>query len=155
MNENTKNEMMKELIEDKAGELSRPEIQNPAVEGPRRKRIALVAHDNKKPDLLEWACYNRELLIQHNLYATGTTGHLLSQELDAPVTCLQSGPLGGDQQIGHASPKARSTCSFSSGTRWSSSPTIRTSKPCCASQSCGISRWPVTALPPTTLSPRR
>jgi len=65
-----------------------------------RKRIALVAHDNKKPDLLEWACYNRDLLIQHDLYATGTTGRLLSEALDTPVTCLQSGPLGGDQQIG-------------------------------------------------------
>ena len=65
-----------------------------------RKRIALVAHDNKKQDLLEWACYNRELLVQHDLYATGTTGRLLSEELKATVTCLQSGPLGGDQQIG-------------------------------------------------------
>ncbi len=64
------------------------------------KKIALVAHDNKKADLLDWACYNRALLIQHDLYATGTTGRLLSQELDTPVTCLQSGPLGGDQQIG-------------------------------------------------------
>lgn len=65
-----------------------------------RKRIALVAHDNKKKDLLEWALYNRELLIQHELYATGTTGRLLGQILQAPVICLQSGPLGGDQQIG-------------------------------------------------------
>jgi len=65
-----------------------------------RKRIALVAHDHKKADLLEWARYNRELLIKHDLVATGTTGHLLSQALDTPVTCLQSGPLGGDQQIG-------------------------------------------------------
>jgi methylglyoxal synthase len=65
-----------------------------------RKHIALVAHDNKKNDLLEWARYNRELLVQHELYATGTTGRLLSEELDAPVVRLQSGPLGGDQQIG-------------------------------------------------------
>jgi len=65
-----------------------------------RKRIALVAHDNKKPDLMEWACYNRELLIQHDLYATGTTGRLLSEALNTPITTLQSGPLGGDQQIG-------------------------------------------------------
>jgi methylglyoxal synthase len=65
-----------------------------------RKRIALVAHDNKKRDLLEWALYNRESLIQHDLYATGTTGHLLCEGLDTEVTCLQSGPLGGDQQIG-------------------------------------------------------
>lgn len=66
----------------------------------RKKRIALVAHDNKKRDLLEWACYNRELLIKHDLYATGTTGRLLKQALDTDITCLQSGPLGGDQQIG-------------------------------------------------------
>ena len=77
-----------------------PENENPAIQTERRKRIALVAHDNKKPDLLEWACYNRELLIKHDLYATGTTGKLLSEELQTEVTCLQSGPLGGDQQIG-------------------------------------------------------
>jgi methylglyoxal synthase len=65
-----------------------------------RKRIALVAHDNKKNDLLEWALYNRDLLVDHHLYATGTTGRLLSQSLETPVICLQSGPLGGDQQIG-------------------------------------------------------
>jgi methylglyoxal synthase len=69
-------------------------------QGPVRKRIALVAHDNKKQDLLEWACYNRELLVKHDLYATGTTGSLMAEELDAPVICLNSGPLGGDQQIG-------------------------------------------------------
>lgn len=65
-----------------------------------RKRIALVAHDNKKKDLLEWALYNRSLLIQHELFATGTTGRMLEQILETPVICLQSGPLGGDQQIG-------------------------------------------------------
>lgn len=65
-----------------------------------RKRVALVAHDNKKQDLLEWAKFNRDLLAQHELYATGTTGLLLCKELDAPVIRLQSGPLGGDQQIG-------------------------------------------------------
>ncbi len=65
-----------------------------------RKRIALVAHDNKKNDLLEWARFNRGLLIQHELIATGTTGRLLAEDLETPVICLQSGPLGGDQQIG-------------------------------------------------------
>jgi methylglyoxal synthase len=64
------------------------------------KKIALVAHDNKKHDLLEWGAYNRDLLAQHELYATATTGKLLRQELDLDVTTLQSGPLGGDQQIG-------------------------------------------------------
>lgn len=64
------------------------------------KKIALVAHDNMKRDLLEWATFNRPYLIEHELYATGTTGALLEQELGHPVVKLQSGPLGGDQQIG-------------------------------------------------------
>ena len=64
------------------------------------KKIALVAHDNKKRDLVEWAKYNRELLAHHEVYATGTTGQLLEQELGFPISKLQSGPLGGDQQIG-------------------------------------------------------
>jgi methylglyoxal synthase len=65
-----------------------------------RKRIALVAHDNKKADLLEWAQYNRDLLVNHELLATGTTGALLEEALQAPLVKLQSGPLGGDQQVG-------------------------------------------------------
>jgi len=64
------------------------------------KRIALVAHDNKKVDLLEWARYNRDLLAHHELLATGTTGSLLESALRLPVVKLQSGPLGGDQQVG-------------------------------------------------------
>ena len=65
-----------------------------------RKRIALVAHDHRKADLLEWARYNRDLLANHELMATGTTGALLEEALDIPVVKLQSGPLGGDQQVG-------------------------------------------------------
>lgn len=65
-----------------------------------KKRIALVAHDNKKRDLLEWARYNRNTLAEHVVYATGTTGNLLEQELDFEIIKLQSGPLGGDQQLG-------------------------------------------------------
>jgi len=64
------------------------------------KKIALVAHDHKKSDLLEWAKYNRFLLAHHELYATGTTGTALERELELKVHRLQSGPLGGDQQIG-------------------------------------------------------
>jgi methylglyoxal synthase len=64
------------------------------------KKIALVAHDNKKLDLVEWAKYNRELLAHHVLYATGTTGTILEQELGFVINKLLSGPLGGDQQIG-------------------------------------------------------
>jgi methylglyoxal synthase len=65
-----------------------------------KKHIALVAHDNKKPDLLEWAEYNSERLTEHELYGTGTTGRLLQERLGFSVNRLQSGPLGGDQQLG-------------------------------------------------------
>jgi len=65
-----------------------------------RRRIALIAHDHKKQDLREWARFNRSLLTAHHLFATGTTGRLLSEALDLPVTRFLSGPLGGDQQIG-------------------------------------------------------
>lgn len=65
-----------------------------------RKRIAMVAHDNKKKDLIEWAEFNKVVLARHELIATGTTGKLLEQKLDRPVKSLLSGPLGGDQQIG-------------------------------------------------------
>jgi methylglyoxal synthase len=66
----------------------------------QKKNIALVAHDSKKQDLLEWARWNKALLAEHDLYATGTTGMLLEQALGRPVHQFQSGPLGGDQQIG-------------------------------------------------------
>jgi methylglyoxal synthase len=65
-----------------------------------RKRIALVAHDNKKTELIEWASYNKIALNKHLLFATGTTGTLLEKTLDQSVQKLLSGPLGGDQQIG-------------------------------------------------------
>jgi methylglyoxal synthase len=65
-----------------------------------KKTVAIVAHDNKKQDLLAWAKFNRDALDGHNLIATGTTGKLLQTELNLPVERLQSGPLGGDQQIG-------------------------------------------------------
>ncbi len=66
----------------------------------RNKKIALVAHDNQKWDLVQWAKYNRDLLAQHQVAATGTTGRILEEQLGFPITKLQSGPLGGDQQIG-------------------------------------------------------
>lgn len=76
-----------------------------------RKNIALVAHDNRKKQLVEWACWNRDVLSRHNLICTGTTGKLLeetlisnctkeSDELEFSITRLKSGPLGGDQQLG-------------------------------------------------------
>jgi len=73
------------------------EVTMPAI-----KRIALIAHDNRKLEMLEWARFNRGTLSHHELFATGTTGTLLSSELDLPITRLRSGPLGGDQQVGAA-----------------------------------------------------
>jgi methylglyoxal synthase len=65
-----------------------------------KKRVALVAHDHKKDEMLDWTRFNRGFLAQHEIFATGTTGRLVEQELGIPVIKLQSGPLGGDQQIG-------------------------------------------------------
>jgi methylglyoxal synthase len=65
-----------------------------------RHRIALVAHDNKKADLIEWAQFNRGSLSRHDLVATGTTGLLLHEKVGLDVKRMQSGPLGGDMQIG-------------------------------------------------------
>lgn len=65
-----------------------------------RKRIALIAHDNRKLDLLDWARFNRGTLAAHELYATGTTGRLVEEALGIPVQRFLSGPLGGDQQVG-------------------------------------------------------
>lgn len=65
-----------------------------------RKRIALVAHDNKKDDLLEWVKFNLESLTGHEFIATGTTGQVLTDRVGLTVQRLQSGPLGGDQQLG-------------------------------------------------------
>ena len=66
----------------------------------QKKKIALIAHDNKKTDLLEWVKFNKGTLLQHELFATGTTGKIIEQELGSKITIFESGPLGGDQQIG-------------------------------------------------------
>jgi methylglyoxal synthase len=86
-----------------------------------RKRIALVAHDNKKQDLLEWARFNRETLEQHDLYATGTTGAVLTEALGLTITRLLSGPLGVISRLALKSRSARSTSRSSSGIHWSRS----------------------------------
>lgn len=66
----------------------------------KKKRIALIAHDNRKESLLEWARFNKTLLSGHELYGTGTTGKLIADELGLKVHRFKSGPLGGDQQVG-------------------------------------------------------
>lgn len=67
---------------------------------PAQKHIALVAHDSKKDDILEWAEFNLDVLHKHVLFATGTTGRLLHEKLGLDIHRLQSGPLGGDLQLG-------------------------------------------------------
>lgn len=74
--------------------------KNKKPELPAKQAIALVAHDQCKPTLLDWAKSNRQILTKHPLFATGTTGQLLQRELGLDITLLQSGPLGGDLQIG-------------------------------------------------------
>lgn len=66
----------------------------------KKKRIALVAHDQRKEDLLSWVKYNAEILSQHELYATGTTGKIIGKQCSLDIRRLKSGPLGGDQQLG-------------------------------------------------------
>ena len=65
-----------------------------------RRCIALVAHDNKKAELVDWVKQHRDILSDYDLCATGTTGALVETELGLPVRKFESGPLGGDQQIG-------------------------------------------------------
>ena len=75
-----------------------------------RKRVALIAHDNCKLDLADWAREHRDALALHDLYATGTTGGILAAELGLPVTRFRSGPLGGDQQVGAGIAEGRIDC---------------------------------------------
>ncbi len=74
-------------------------MDKPSVKIGQKKKIALIAHDNKKADLLYWVRFNKGTLLKHELFATGTTGSLLENELGC-ITIFESGPLGGDQQIG-------------------------------------------------------
>lgn len=71
-----------------------------AILNPRKQHIALIAHDNKKNDLLDWVLYNKGTLASHILYATGTTGSYLEDAIGIPIIKFNSGPLGGDQQVG-------------------------------------------------------
>ncbi len=72
-----------------------------------QKQIALIAHDNRKADLLAWARFNRDTLAKHDLHATGTTGGIIADELGLEVHRFLSGPLGGDQQVGAAIAEGR------------------------------------------------
>ncbi len=83
-----------------AGETTERMCMATGLPAPAGRRIALIAHDHKKQDMLEWAEYNMSLLAGHELFATATTGRLLQERLGLPVTCFRSGPFGGDQQIG-------------------------------------------------------
>lgn len=79
-----------------------PSIAKTILAMKAKKNIALIAHDHRKMDLLDWADYNRDLLAKHNLFGTGTTGSLAAKKLNLPVHTFKSGPLGGDLQIGAA-----------------------------------------------------
>jgi methylglyoxal synthase len=81
-------------------------IAHASAQGSSRN-IALIAHDHRKPDLVEWARFNRETLSKHELFATGTTGQILADELGLPVNRYLSGALGGDQQVGAAIAEGR------------------------------------------------
>jgi methylglyoxal synthase len=80
--------------------MSQIAFDHPLAPLPSKKRIALVAHDAKKSELCAWVGRFRDTLSQHSLYATGTTGRLIEDSHQLPVTKCASGPLGGDQQLG-------------------------------------------------------
>jgi len=81
-------------------ELKKDETQYYYKDVPDHKTIALIAHDNRKIDLIEWVLLHKGILESHSLVGTGTTGKLISEKSHIPVHCYHSGPLGGDQQIG-------------------------------------------------------
>ena len=76
------------------------------IESPANKRIALVAHDNMKREMLEWATEHKDELKRHTLIATGSTGKLIADSTGLTIERMRSGPLGGDQQIGARIPEA-------------------------------------------------
>jgi methylglyoxal synthase len=79
-----------------------PSIASHTTKMGKKKRIGLIAHDYRKRDLLDWADYNRDKLMEHELFGTGTTGGMIADKLGLPVHRFMSGPLGGDLQIGAA-----------------------------------------------------
>ena len=75
-------------------------MKNIEIKMQPKKRIALVAHDNKKEELLDWAKFNKDILKNHELFATGTTGKMVSDAVGIKIKRMLSGPVGGDQEIG-------------------------------------------------------
>ena len=116
----------------------------------RRKRIALIAHDNCKLDLLDWARYNVGTLSKHELFATGTTGTLLAAELGLEVTRFLSGPLGGDQQVGAGVAEGRIDFVLFFWDPLEPQPHDVDVRPCSVSPSSTTSRWHATGPPPTS-----
>ena len=116
----------------------------------KKKRIALVAHDNTKPDLMEWTKDNKERLAQHELFATGSTGEQLENELGIEIHKLTSGPLGETSKSGRGLPRGTSIFWSFSGTLSTPSLMIRTSKPSYGWPCFGTSPWP--AIGPRPIS---
>ena len=122
-----------------------------------RKRIALVAHDDCKKDMVEWVEWNWNLLLDHQLICTGTTGRLVEEALARqvddehpmrhPLLKLKSGPFGGDQQLGSMIADGGVDVLIFFWTRCSPSPTTWTSRRCFALRSCTTSRQPATGPP--------
>jgi len=95
------------------------------TELPKQKRIALIAHDASKPDLLAWVKYNYGTLSEHQLYATGATGRMISAATGLVVYQFKSGPFGGDQQIGAHIAEGDIDFLIYSGIHWNLNPMIR------------------------------
>jgi len=117
-----------------------------------RKRVALIAHDHCKGELLEWARFNQGTLIGHELDATGTTGALLTAELGLPVARFASGPLGGDQQVGAAIVEGRIDFVIFFWDPLEPQPHDVDVKACCGWPSSTTSRSRATGRPPTSCS---
>jgi len=106
-----------------------------------RKTVALIAHDNKKDDMLAFAHEHRDVLMNYHLIATGTTGKLLNEKTGLSVERMLSGPIGGDAQIAARVAEGRVAAVSSSSTRSTSTRTIPTSTHCCVSATSMTCRW--------------